>query len=60
LLLANAVLSHDCSVAGDRKGAARFASEVQRLSAVGAAAWTRDIAARLASKNKRTARTETP
>jgi len=47
LLLANAVLSHECSVTGDRKGAARFAREVERISAVGAAAWTHDIAALL-------------
>jgi hypothetical protein len=58
MLLANAVLSRDCADTGDRKGAARFASEVQRLSAVGAAAWTRDIAARLAGKIKHTAPTE--
>jgi len=58
LLLANAVLSHECSVTGDRKGAARFAKEVERIRAVGAAAWTHDIAARLASRTKRAARTE--
>jgi len=58
LLLANAVLSRDCLVMGDRKGAAKFAKEVERLSAAGAAAWTHDIAARLASNNKRAARKE--
>jgi hypothetical protein len=59
MLLANAVLSRDCAATGDRKGAAKFAKEVERIGAVGAAAWTNDIAARLASKsNKRAARTE--
>jgi len=58
LLLANVVLSHECSVTGDRKGAARFAKEAERIRVVGAAAWTHDIAARLAGKNKRAARTE--
>ena len=58
MLLANAVLSHDCAATGDRKGAARFAKEVERISTAGAAAWTRDIAARLAHKNERAARKE--
>ena len=53
LLLANAVLAQECFKMGDRKGAARFADEVGRISAVGAAAWTHDIAARLVSKSKR-------
>ena len=60
MLIANAVLSRDSAARGDRKGAARFASEVQRLSAVGAAAWTREIAARLVGKIKHTAPTEAP
>jgi hypothetical protein len=60
MLLANAVLAHECSVTGDRKGAARFAKEVERVRALGAAAWTQDIAARLAGKNKRTVRMEAP
>ena len=47
LLLANGVLSHECSVTGDRKGAARFAKEVERVRLLGAAAWTHDIAALL-------------
>ena len=58
LLLANVVLSHECSVTGDRKGAARFAREVERVRSLGAAAWTHDIAARLASEKKRAVRTE--
>ena len=60
MLIANAVLSRDSAARGDRKGAARFASEVQRLSAVGAAAWTREIAARLVGKIKHTAPAEAP
>jgi len=58
MLLANAVLSHDCAATGDRKGAAKFAKEVERISTAGAAAWTRDIAARLAHKNERAFRKE--
>ena len=58
MLLANAVLSHQCAAAGDRKGAAKFAKEVERLGGAGAAAWTREIAARLAAGNERAARNE--
>jgi hypothetical protein len=47
ILLASAVLSRDCAAAGDRGGARRFAGEVVRLGSSGAAAWSRDIAARL-------------
>ena len=54
----NVLEGHECSVTGDRKAAARFAKEVERIRAVGAAAGTRDIAARLAGKTKRAARTE--
>lgn len=56
MLLANAVLSHDCAGAGDRKGAARHAREVERLGAAGAAAWTRAITGRLASGNRHRSR----
>jgi hypothetical protein len=55
MLLANVVLSHECAVMGHRNAAARFAGEVERLGTAGAAAWTRAIAARLASQNERMA-----
>lgn len=55
MLLANAVLSRDCAAAGDRAGAARFAREVDRLGARGAALWTREIVARLAEHRRRDA-----
>lgn len=58
MLLANAVLSHDCAEAGDRRGATRFAKEVERLGTAGAALWTREIVARLARHNERSARSE--
>lgn len=59
MLLANAVLSRDCELAGNREGAARFAHEVERLSRGGAATWTRDILSRLTNKNStRVARQE--
>jgi tetratricopeptide (TPR) repeat protein len=58
MLLANAVLSHDCAATGDRRGAARFEKEVERISKAGAAAWTRDIAERLAHRNQRALRKE--
>jgi hypothetical protein len=43
MLLANAVLSRECAATGDRKGAAAYAREVERINAAGAAAWTRAI-----------------
>jgi tetratricopeptide (TPR) repeat protein len=52
MLLANAVLSHDCVATGDKIGAAAFAREVARLGASGAAAWTSEIAARLVKKRE--------
>lgn len=53
MLLANAVLSRDCSVAGDKAGATRFAQEAERLSTRGAALWTHEILTRLAQQRKR-------
>jgi len=50
VLLANAVLSHQCNELGDRQGAARFVEEVKRIRAAGAAAWTDDVAVRLTQK----------
>jgi hypothetical protein len=47
MLLANAVLSRDCAAAGDRKGAAKYAREVERISRAGAAAWARDTAQKI-------------
>lgn len=58
MLLANAVLSHQCTAGGDRNGAAKHAKEVVRLGGAGAAAWTRDVVARLASSNERAAHKE--
>lgn len=58
MLLANVVLSHDCVATGDRKSAVRFAKEVVRLGGTGVAAWTREIAARLAARNPCAARKE--
>lgn len=59
MLIANAVLSRDCELAGNREGATRFAHEVERLSRGGAATWTRDILSRLTEKNRtRVARRE--
>lgn len=52
MLLANAVLSRDCAAVGDHIGAAKFAKKVESISAAGAAAWTHDIAEKLAGKNK--------
>lgn len=56
MLLANAVLAHDCDAAGDKSGAKRFAAEVARLGNAGAATWTREIAAKLANNNERATR----
>lgn len=58
MLLANAVLSHDCARSGDRQGAAGFAREVERLGSAGAALWTREIVARLAPQHERATREE--
>jgi len=60
MLLANAVLSHDCRVKGDREGAARLAQEVERLRVAGAAVWTRDVAERCTNENERALRKEAP
>jgi hypothetical protein len=51
MLLATAVLSHDCRVKGDSAGAACLEREVVRLRAAGAAVWTRDVAERWTSEN---------
>ncbi|MGH7085021.1 MAG: hypothetical protein ACRELG_19085, partial [Gemmataceae bacterium] len=56
MLLANAVLSRDCELAGNREGATRFAHEVERLSRGGAATWTRGILSRLTEKTERARR----
>ncbi|HET7794534.1 MAG TPA: AAA family ATPase [Rhizobacter sp.] len=58
MLLANAVLSRDCSVAGDKAGATRFAHEAERLAASGAALWTRAILKRLAQHRNRSTQEE--
>jgi hypothetical protein len=47
MLLANAVLSHDCAAAGDGAGAETFAREVRRLALAGAALWTQGVVERL-------------
>jgi hypothetical protein len=47
MLLANAVLAHDCASHGDGQGADAFIREVRRLAAAGAAVWTRQIVQRL-------------
>jgi hypothetical protein len=52
MLIANAVLAHDCRVQGDSEGAARLAQEVKRLRAAGAAAWSRAIAERWANETE--------
>ena len=49
MLLANAVLSHDCATRGDRQSADSHAREVRRLADRGAALWTREIVAGLES-----------
>ncbi len=60
MLLANAVLSRDCTVAGDKAGATRFAQEAERLSTRGAALWTREILTRLALQRKRGSKRTAP
>jgi len=59
MLIANAVLSRDCELAGNREGARRFAHVVEGLSRAGAATWTRDILSRLTNEtSSRVARQE--
>ena len=53
MLLANAVLSRECAVTGNRKRAAEHAKEAERISAAGAAAWTRAIMEELIWQDKR-------
>ena len=55
-LIANAVLSHAAGTRGNRKGAASYAQEVERLFQTGAAAWTREIVEKLDDKRSRAAR----
>ncbi|MEJ8826908.1 AAA family ATPase [Variovorax humicola] len=50
MLLANAVLSHDCAARGDRHGADDYSREARRLAGHGAALWTREIVARLEAR----------
>jgi len=56
MLIANAVLSHAAGMRGNRKGAASYAQEVERLFHTGAAAWTREIVEKLDDKRSRAAR----
>jgi DNA-binding SARP family transcriptional activator len=50
MLLANAVLARDRTVAGDARGATGYTAEVDRLADAGAALWTRAVTARLAGQ----------
>jgi hypothetical protein len=56
MLIAHAVLAHQCAGSGDTAGAALHAREAERALAAGAAAWTRGIVSRLAAKPLRAAR----
>lgn len=58
MLLANAVLSHELGVAGDRGRAALFQREVERIRDDGASVWTHDIAERLTLGPPRAPRAE--
>jgi DNA-binding SARP family transcriptional activator len=55
MMLANAVLSHDCLAKGDRKGAANHAREAERIGGSGAAVWAHDIMTRLSGNNMQAA-----
>jgi tetratricopeptide (TPR) repeat protein len=58
MLIANAILSHEHGVLGDRKRAARFRQEVDRIRADVASAWTHELAEKLTIPPQRPLRQE--
>jgi DNA-binding SARP family transcriptional activator/tetratricopeptide (TPR) repeat protein len=58
MLIANAVLSHEHGVLGDRARATSFRREVERIREDGASVWTHDLAERLSNEKRPSLREE--